>query len=239
MLHSRPPNTPLMASSTVLSLWLPARDADEDAVEAGAVPDIFRVRVPHQPEVEGGELTRFQKDVVALAQQDVRELHLVINKHKPYGKAHAHLNSLSKASCRFEKRCRTHALALTLPAQEISTLYNEWAEMGADAEEEGPDEEGEEDYEEGDEEDEEDDDDEDVPSPPHKKSKRGSSAEAQPAATYVMPVATSLSGAAATVLAPRLNMARAEGETKRIQPYYGTAGEHYVVVNVVHGDDEE
>jgi hypothetical protein len=86
-----------MAASTVLSLWLPPRDTDEDAIEAGAVPDIFRVRVPHQPAEEGGELTRLQRDVIALAQQDVRELHLIINKHKPYGKAHAHLNSLSKA----------------------------------------------------------------------------------------------------------------------------------------------
>jgi len=74
--------------------------------------------------VPGGELTSFQKDILALVQQDVRELHLVINKHKPYGKSHAHLNSLSKASSQLAtvppcmvattpRRCWTGASAAT------------------------------------------------------------------------------------------------------------------------------
>ena len=116
-------------------------------------------------------------------------------------------------------------------------MYNEWAEMGADVEEaEEEEEEDEEDeYEEGDEEEDEEDD-AGPSSPPAKKSKRDSPAE-QPA--YAIPVATSLAAAAATVLAPHLNMTRADGETRRLQPYYGSMGEHYVVVNVVHGDDED
>lgn len=122
--------------------------------------------------------------------------------------------------------------------QEISTLYNEWAEMGADVEEEEdePEDEEEDEYEEGDEEEEEEDDDEEETPPPAKKAKR---AEAPPPAPYVLPTATSLATAAATVLAPHLNLSRAEGETKRMQPYYGSVGEHFCVVNVTHGDDED
>ena len=88
-----------MATSTVLSLWLPVRDTDEDAIEAGASPDVFRVRIPH------GDSTQFQRDVTKLAEQNIRELHLEINKRKSYPKSLGFLNSISK---------------------EIGTLYNDW-----------------------------------------------------------------------------------------------------------------
>lgn len=202
--------------STVLSLWLPVRDTDEAAIEAGAIPDIFRVRVPHAAQ-GGEELTQLQKDVIKLADTNVRELHLIINKKKPYHKSSSHLNSLSK---------------------EISTMYNEWAEDDADGDSmEDDDEEDEEDDDEDDdkEEDEEDEDEEDdkenVP-PPAKKARPA-------AAEYAIPSVTSLKDATGLALASHLNVSRPNGEPQRVEPYIGSANEHFVVVYITQDDPND
>jgi len=96
--------------STVLSLWLPVRDSDEAAMEAGATPDVFRVRVPHT----GDALTQLQKDVIRLAEENVREMNLIINKKKAYKKESDHLNTLSRA---------------------VGDMYNEWDAEGGDEDE--------------------------------------------------------------------------------------------------------
>jgi hypothetical protein len=90
-------------TSTVLSLWLPIRENDEAAIDAGATPDIFRIRVPHTDSAP----TQLQKDVMKLAELGCRELHLLINKKKPYKKDCDYLNTLSKA---------------------IGSMYNDWAD---------------------------------------------------------------------------------------------------------------
>ena len=192
--------------STVLSLWLPVRDSDEAAIESGAVPDIYRIRVPHAP-AAGTELTQLQKVVIKMADANVREVHLVINKSFDYPKHQNYLNTLSRA---------------------VSSMYNEWADADADVDASAGDEEEEDESDDSSEEDEEeeDDDDESEEEPPPKKTKV--------VLPYSMPTATVLT--AGTVLAPHLNLTRPGGEPARIEPYSPAAGEHYVVVHVTQDD---
>ena len=191
-----------MAAYTVLSLWLPARDTDEDAIEAGAIPDLFRVRIPR------GELTQFQKDVTRLAELNIREVHLQINKRKPYSKSLGYLNSLSK---------------------EISTLYNDWSEQDADVEEEEDDEDEE------DEDEEEDDDEEETEEGEIKPPAKRPRVEPPP---YEIPTVVSLKSAARAVLAPHLNVSREDGEPTSVKPYAEGSDEHFVTVCVTQEDDD-
>jgi hypothetical protein len=195
-------------TSTVLSLSLPVRDTDEAAVEAGAPPDLFRIRVPHA-RAEGGELTKLQLNAIKLAELNVREVHLPINKRFKYPKPLGYLNSLSNS---------------------ISTLYNEWAEQDADVEDDDDDEEEEEEEEEDDDESADDDASEDASSPPAKKTKTAHST-----APYEMPCVTELTPA---VLAAHLNLARPAGaeDATRVDPYVSAPDEHFVVVHVMHDE---
>jgi hypothetical protein len=114
--------------STVVSLWLPVRDTDEAAIEAGCTPDVFRFRVP------AGADTALQRDLKKLTDLNIRELHLVINSRKPYKSSY--LNSLSKA---------------------VGDMYNEWADVDVDDDDED-EEDDEEEEEDGDDDEEEEDD---------------------------------------------------------------------------------
>jgi hypothetical protein len=195
-----------MAAYTVLSLWLPARDTDEDAIEAGAIPDLFRVRIPR------GETTQFQKDVTRLADSNIREVHLQINKRKPYSKNLSFLNSLSK---------------------EVSTMYNDWSEQDADVEEE--EEEDEEDDDEEEDEEEEDEDEEETEEGEIKPPAKRPRVEPPP---YEIPIVLSLKSQARSVLAPHLNVSREDGEPTSVRPYAEGVNEHFVTVFVTQEDED-
>ena len=194
-----------MAGSTVLSLWLPVRETDEAAIEAGAAPDVFRVRVPHAAP-KGGELTQLQKDVARMAEEGVREVHLVINKSFKYPKQLAYLNTMSRA---------------------VACAYNEWADADADVEEEEDDDDDEEEDKDDEEDDDEDEEEDDGPTqPPAKKAKP---AAAPATRAYEVPCATTLTPA---LFAAHLNVTRPCGEPVRAAPFAAVRGEHFVTVFV-------
>ena len=226
-----------MAACTVLSIWLPVREGDEAAIEAGATPDVFRIRVPHALEVGTNELTPLQAAVVKMARLGHTEVHLPINSANKFPKENKHLNVLAKVRVRASKR---RVASPVTPSQEIGGLYNEWSEMAVDADE-VEDEADEEDEEEEDEEDEEDDDDDEkeegeITPPPAKKTKVDKSGQ-ENIPPYVIPTVTSLRGSSAlAVLAPHLNVTRPMGEPARVSPFGPKANEHFAVIFVSQDD---